>query len=143
MKKLNSKVKYTVLGLIAILVAVSMSSCDDETELEVKLFIEGTWNATSVTGGVSDDDGDGVSGTDEDPDWSITFNDDSYTVDGDAIIEGNGSYTVDGDKITLDPENGSPTSWKVEDINADYMRASYTDEGDDGSATIEIEFDKQ
>ncbi|UXP30632.1 lipocalin family protein [Reichenbachiella agarivorans] len=134
----NLKVNHIVLSVLALFLVFGFTSCKDESELEVKLFIQGTWQATSVTGEISDDEGDGVSGTEGDPDWSITFNDDTYTVEGDAVIDSDGTYTVEGDDITLKPDNGIETTWKVKDISLDYMRATY----ESGSASVEIEFDK-
>ncbi len=119
-----------------------LQSCKDENEVTVKAQIEDTWHAQKVETTLKNDDGDGVTTTDEDPDWSITFDDGKYNVEGDNdFVEGEGTYEVNGDKITLDPEDGSPLTWDVEKLTDDELIAKYKDVGEDGELAIRIVFD--
>lgn len=122
---------------------LTLQSCKDkENEVTVKAQIEEKWNAQKVETTLKNGSGDGILSTDENPEWSITFDDGDYSIDGDNdIIEGKGTYEVNGDKITLDPEDGSPMTWEVENLTDDELIATYTDVNEDGEAFIRIVFD--
>lgn len=141
MKKLT--ITNALLMAAIFIGAVLFQACKKENEVTVRAQIEGTWYAESVTTTYTDEDGDGVSGTDSDQNWSIKFDDGNYVIDGENdFLDSNGTYSINGDDMTLYPQNGDPKTWKIENVNNSDLKAKYTDSDDDGEFTVVIDFNK-
>lgn len=139
MRKLT-KTNLVVMATIFI-GAVLFQACKKENEVTVRAQIEDVWYAESVTYTYSDEDGDGASTTDGDQDWSITFDDGSYFIDGEwDILDQTGTYSINGDEMTLYPNDGDPTTWTIEELNDTRLIATYTDSDEDGEFVTKIEF---